>query len=369
MARTRPNRLPEKSATSVLPQSRGQRIIPPDALGVATRLAARRLREADIPLEPLLKRAGLSPDQIDNKHLRIAVASQIAFLELGANALRDSVLGFRLACEGDLREMGLLHYAAGASATLADALHRFERFSSIVNEGIVLKCVGAHDLTIELSYAGVARHTDQQQMEFLATTLVRSCRVLTGENLPAAIHFAHRHPKEASVLETYFAGRVSFGAGVDKISFGKKAGQLPVVRADPYLDEILLDYCEQALSSRRTNSSSLRSRIENAIAPLLPHSEAKFDEIAHKLGMSRRTLARRLRVEGLTFSEVLQRLRTDLTARYLSEANLSISQIAWLVGFRSVGAFSHSCKRWSGANPKALRDTLLKSNERSLARG
>jgi AraC-like DNA-binding protein len=225
---------------------------------------------------------------------------------------------------------------------------------------VVLKCVEVRDLTIELSYAGVARHTDQQQMEFIVTMLVRSCRVLTGQNLPAAIHFAHRRPKEASVLEAYFAGRVIFGAGVDKIIFGKKAGQLPVVRADPYLDEILLDYCEQALASRRTNSSSLRSRIENAIAPVLPHGEAKFDEIAQKLGVSRRTLARRLKEEGLTFSEVLQKLRTDLIARYLSESNLSISQIAWLVGFRSVGAFSHSCKRWSGTSPKMLRETLLK---------
>src|SRR5262245_11045945 len=76
MARTRPNRSPEKSATPVLRPPRGQRIIPPDALGVATRLAAQRLREANIPLEPLLKGAALSLDQISNKHLRIAVASQ-----------------------------------------------------------------------------------------------------------------------------------------------------------------------------------------------------------------------------------------------------------------------------------------------------
>jgi AraC-like DNA-binding protein len=64
--------------------------------------------------------------------------------------------------------------------------------------------------------------------------------------------------------------------------------------------------------------------------------------------MSRRTLARRLKGEGLTFSEILQQLRTDLTTRYLSEANLSFFQIAWLVGFQNVGAFSHSCERWKG---------------------
>jgi len=361
--RIRTTRSAKNIASSGRRPSRGQQISPPDALGVATRLAARRLREAKIPLGPLLKSAGLSLDQIDNKDLRIAVASQIMFLELAAKALKDTLLGFRLACDGDLREMGLLHYAAGASATLADALHRFERYSSIVNEGVVLKCVEARDLTIELSYAGVARHSDQQQMEFLVTTGIRSCRDLTGRDLkPTAVHLVHRCSKKRSQLEDYFGCGVIFGAEADRISFDRKVGQLPVVRADPYLEEILLHYCEQALANRHTNSSSLQSRIENLATPLLPHGEARFDRIAQKLGMSRRTLARRLKAEGLSFAEILKQLRSDLATRYLSEANLSISQIAWLVGFRSVGAFSHSCKRWSGANPTALRDTLMKTS-------
>jgi AraC-like DNA-binding protein len=368
MNRIRTNRSAKNMASSRRRASQGRQITPPDALGVATRLAARRLREASIPLEPLLKSAGLSVYQIDTKEMRIAVDSQITFLELAANALQDPLLGFSLARDADLREMGLLHYAAGASATLADALHRFERYSSIVNEGVVLKCVKAGDLTIEFGYAGVPRHADQQQMEFVVTTGIRSCRDLTGRDLkPTAVHFVHRRSKKPSELENYFGCRIIFGAEADRISFDKKAGQLPVVRADPYLGEILLHYCEQALANRRANSSSLQSRIENAIAPVLPHGEARFDEIAQKLGMSRRSLARRLKADGLTFSGILQQLRTDLTTRYLSEANLSISQIAWLVGFQSVGAFSHSCKRWKGMSPKALRDRLLKSNERSFA--
>jgi AraC-like DNA-binding protein len=102
----------------------------------------------------------------------------------------------------------------------------------------------------------------------------------------------------------------------------------------------------------------LRSTIENAITPLLPHGDAKFDEVARKLGVSRRTLSRRLKAEGLSFGEILKQLRSDLITRYLSEANLSISQVAWLVGFQSVAAFSHSCKRWTGRSPKAFRHAL-----------
>jgi Arabinose-binding domain of AraC transcription regulator, N-term len=96
----------------------------PDALGVATRLAAGRLREAGIVLEPLLRRAGLSLSQINKKDMRIGVASQIMFLELAAQALKDPLLGFRLARDGDLRQMGLLYYAAASSETLGEALGR-----------------------------------------------------------------------------------------------------------------------------------------------------------------------------------------------------------------------------------------------------
>jgi AraC-like DNA-binding protein len=106
--------------------------------------------------------------------------------------------------------------------------------------------------------------------------------------------------------------------------------------------------------------SSLQVAVENAIAPLLPHGQTTFDEVARKLVVSRRTLARRLKAEGLSFGEVLKQLRLDLAKRYLSEADVSISQVAWLVGFQSLAAFSHSCKRWTGMSRKALRNALLK---------
>jgi len=99
----------------------------PDALGVATRLAAVRLREADVVLKPLLRSAGLSASHINRKDIQISVASQIRFLELAAKALNDPLLGFRLTRDADLRFVGLLYYVAASSQTLGDALERAER--------------------------------------------------------------------------------------------------------------------------------------------------------------------------------------------------------------------------------------------------
>ena len=357
-----PNRSRTTATGSIPAPSKGVRIVPPDALGVATRLAAHSLREAGIALDPLLRKAGLSADQIHNTYSRVPVKAQITFLGLAAKALQEPLLGFRLACEADLREMGLLYYTASAAVTLGDALRRFERYSWIVNEGVTLRCIESDGLAIGLGYAGVARHSDQQQMEFLATVLIRSFRSLTGSKLtPTAVHFVHQSSREHAVeLSKYFGCKIIFGAETDRICLDKRARQLALIGSDPYLSHILLDYCEQALANRRSNASSLRTKIENAITPLLPHGDVSFDEIARKLGIGQRTLARRLKAEGLTFGGVFNQLRADLIANYLGENTLSISQVAWLVGFRSVAAFSHSCKRSMGMSPKTLRENLLK---------
>src|ERR1700753_874915 len=82
----------------------------PTAQGGLTRLAARRVRNAGMRLEPLLARAGLTGGQISDPDYRISVESQIAFLGATADAIDDDLLGFHLAEEFDFRDLGLLYY-------------------------------------------------------------------------------------------------------------------------------------------------------------------------------------------------------------------------------------------------------------------
>ena len=363
MRRASPNHSMGKAAKSRRRAKVRPLALQPDALGVATRLATRRLREAGIVLKPLLRGAGLSVSQINRKDIRISVASQIRFLELAAKALKDPLLGFRLARDGELRQIGLLYYVAASSETLGDALDRAQRYSSIANAGLVLKCLEARNFTIVLRYAGVARHSDRQQMECFVTWLIRFCRASTDRRLnPIAVRFVHRRLPESTALEKFFGCSIDFGEDTDRVIFDKKVKQLPLVSADPYLNEILLHDCEEALAYRHSRASSLQITVENAITPLLPHGKARLDAVALTLGMASRTLARRLAAEGLSFGEILDRLRFDLAAHYLGEPNLSISQIAWLLGYQAVSAFSHSYKRWTGMNPKRMRGKLLASH-------
>jgi AraC-like DNA-binding protein len=114
-------------------------------------------------------------------------------------------------------------------------------------------------------------------------------------------------------------------------------------------------YCEEGISHRRQTHGLFRSRVENTVVQLLPHGKARAKEIAHQLGVSRRTFIRRLSEEGISFSELSDNLRSDLANRHLADRDLAISQIARLLGYGDVGAFSHAFKRWTGKTPGQTR--------------
>jgi AraC-like DNA-binding protein len=270
--------------------------------------------------------------------------------------LGDRFLGFHLAQSPDLRGLGLLFYIAASSDTLGEALERAARYSSIVNEGVSLHCRRGRDIRIVFEYVGVARHLDRHQIEFLMTALIRLCRQLTGVQLmPSHVRIAHRRlGGEDSQLASYFGSNIVFGAKIDELTFAR-AEDLPVTSADPYLNALLVANCEQALSHRRLPPRSYRLTVANAIAPLLPHGEVRASHIAARLGLSQRTLARRLAMESATFSQVLQNLRSDLARQYLSDPQLSVSRVAWLLGYQEVSAFTHAFKRWSGKAPREAR--------------
>jgi AraC-like DNA-binding protein len=186
--------------------------------------------------------------------------------------------------------------------------------------------------------------------------VLRICRVLTGQNLvPQHFSISHHRSGANSEMARFVGTKVEFGADMDEFSLNANARELPLIHADAYLNNLLLKYYEAALSDRRGNVSQLRTRVENAISSLLPHGRVVVDDVARSLGMSKRTLARKLSAEGLNFTEILQQLRRDLADRYLDDPKLHVSKIAWLLGFNEVSAFTHTFKRWTGKTPSQMR--------------
>jgi AraC-like DNA-binding protein len=239
----------------------------------------------------------------------------------------------------------------------------------INNEGVQITFrENPKQISIIFRYIGVARLNDRHQIEFFVVTLLRTCRQFTDRQLsPTTIKLVHRRTHLPARLRSLFGGKVMFGSDVDEVAYRQPFKNASIVDADPYLNSILVKYCEEALANHRPRSAAWRLNVENAIAPLLPHGRAGMAEVAQTLGISKRTLARRLALEGHTFGEVLDGLRFDLATRYLHGNELPISEVAWLLGYKEISAFDHAFKRWTGKTPSQSRSRGRTSTARIAA--
>jgi len=324
--------------------------------GVLSRLAYGQATREGVEVKPFLAKAGLSPDIIDDPSIPVGVANQIKFVELVANALGDKNLGFHLACDHDVRAAGLLYYVAASADTFGNALRRAERYVKLQNEGVRIKVTKGKSVRVRLHYAGVARHSDVQQIEFIIASIVRIARQMTGHALkPIHVRIMHRLTGDKAELEKLLGATIESGADIDEIEFPASSWDLPIITADPHLHRLCVESCEEALARRERQPSPLKVKVENTIATLLPHGQARHDVVAAKLGMSPRTLARRLSAEGSSFAAILEEMRSAMARRYLTDRTLPISQIAWLLGYTEIGTFTRAYQRWTGMAPSAAR--------------
>ena len=328
----------------------------PSAGGLSTRLAYARAKAAGVALDPILNKVGLTRQQIEDPASRSRVHDQIRFLSLVADALNDDLLGYHLAEAPDLREIGLLYYVLASSQTLLEALQRAARYSSMANEAISLRCITGNAFGVSFHYVGVSRHLDQHQIEFWMTALVRICRQLTGLHvLPSRVRLTHRRAWNKELASDFSATMSNSAQPPMTLHFPTASGTRPWSART----SISTSFCAPTARRRSLENEEIAARsgrrVENAIVPLLPHGKAQVGEIARQLGVSQRTLARRLIAEESLLLRGLENLRSDLANRYLADPELAVSQIAWLLGYRDVGAFSHAFKRWTGKTPSQAR--------------
>jgi len=330
----------------------------PSATGGITRLACATLRKKGKDVATLLTRAGLTTETVDDPATRLEARAQIKLLELAAEELDEELFGFRLARHFDLGEIGLVYYVIASSPDLADALRNAERYSRIVNEGVRLRCSFSEGAAITLEYVDTDRRLDRQHIEFWLVTLVRICREVTSSRLaPRRLKVRHLRQAPPADFKSFFGTEVEFGSDVDEIVLSTQVASLPTVRRDAHLNALLRRYAEEALVLRPAKHGSTLAAVEKLLPELLPHGRACVSDVARRLGISSRTLSRKLHDEGAAFAEILDDFRKALAKRYLSERELQVSEIAWLLGYREVSSLTHAFKRWTGMTPKQFRSS------------
>jgi AraC-like DNA-binding protein len=319
----------------------------PSATGFAARQAIAVLRKRNLPIAPLLTRAGISEDDIANSQGRISALAQGKLLEYAAEALGDNEFGLHLAEQVNPREAGLLFYIASAAEHVGDALALTARYCRIGNEAERLKVTrSSENMIVETTFVGLPRHFAWQNTEFVIAATIKALREMAGRDFqPERVTFTLARNSELTEFERFFGCPVEFSAAADQFTLSNETLAIPLITEDHHLLETLRPICEEAAKERKTVHGTLRSLVENELHKLLHHGKANRQRVAKALGLSAQTLSERLAEENISFGHVVDRLRHSLALQYVKETSISLDQIAWLLGYEGPTSFNNAFAR------------------------
>ena len=281
------------------------------------------------------------------------------FFEHAATLSGNDVLGFERGIQRDMRLSGLLSYVGLSSPTVRDFVKNFARYRRVFTDVVELDETILDQESVLSWYFRVPAKVERRQLvEFGASGILSGLEKAAQQKLRLRkACFRHLRKTHIDVIEDYLGCRVEFGAPDNAFFFEPSTLDLPLVTADSELYAILRQYAEDVLQRERRNSSALIVDVERAIAARLAAGEANQDRVARALGFSSRTLARRLAQEGTTFFGTLRDLREGLAISYLTNSDLGLGEIAYLLGYSNLSSFTDAFKRWVGVSPGRYRAT------------
>lgn len=301
----------------------------------------------------LLGPVQLAPAILAQRDLRVAASAYLDLLGHAARLSGDPHLGLHLGEAVRPGHYGVLGFLLMSCATLADALHRQARYAALVGN------LGQVELADEPCREGMepqVAHSwesrfPQQRALLAEETLagwVTFGRWITGLDIPPTeVRFQHPAPADTSEHQRIFRCPVLFGQADNALVFPRRLLATPLGQADAEVRRLFDDYAERLLGELRQGHSVL-DRTRELLAAQLSAEGPDLERLADALALSPRTLQRRLREAGLSFSRLVDETRQQLVLHHLRDPNLDLADIAFLVGFSEPGSLGRAFRRWTG---------------------
>ncbi|MCY1288905.1 putative HTH-type transcriptional regulator [compost metagenome] len=312
----------------------------------------------------LLAEVQLGPALLAQRDQRVAASAYLRLLGLGVELSGDPCLGLHLGEAVRPGYYGVLGYLLMSCATLADALHRQARYAALVGS---LGVVGLDDEPPRPGLEPQVAHSWRpllalQQRQVSEETLagwVSFGRWISGLDVaPTEVRFQHPAPADVGEHARIFRCPVLFDQADNALVFPKRLLATPLGQADAQVRGTLDAYAERLLAELRQGHHVLdRARLE--LAGQLGEQAPDLERLAERLQLSPRTLQRRLREAGLSFSQLLDETRQQLVLHYLRDSTLELADIALCVGFSEPGSLVRAFRRWTGQSPAEYRRRLL----------
>ncbi len=308
----------------------------------------------------LAERSRIDPDELLDQDSRVSLEKYVSLMRAGKELTGDPALALHFGEAFDMAELSIVGLLGGSCETAADAFAELNRFGRLVidvdgvatGDRFVLSRIGGQ------LWLNDARTSPNDFPELTESTFVRmvcSARRFGASQFITAVHVTHAAPAYRAEYERIFQIPVAFESDRNALQMSENTwGAFKPAYPSRYVFGVLSERAEKLLKSLE-GSTTTRGGVEALLMPTLHTGGASAAMISDRLGVSRQTLFRKLKAEGVTFEKVLDELRRQLALHYLSDGKVSVNEIAYLVGFSDRTAFSRAFKRWTGSSPRARR--------------
>jgi AraC-like DNA-binding protein len=303
-----------------------------------------------------MTRLGIGASEFANPETRLPHRAVMALLQQLVDRSGEPSVGLRAGCGVEIGDFDALEYAARCTVDLRGAIDCMSRYMNLLNEAadVALREEGDRAMWEFRIHDGVPQVPAAN--DFVVASAITFARFYAEiPEVPLEVHLMHAQPTDPSAYERAFGKNVKLGMPQNAWVFPRNLLALPMRRADPTI-HLAFETRARELAERLRGQQGIAGRAREVVFAHLRAGNASMASVASAMAMSVATLRRRLEAEGTTHSEILDRVRSDLAMIYLSESQLSVRDIAFLLGYSQSRAFHNAFRRWTdGSTPVDYR--------------
>ncbi|MDR8052898.1 AraC family transcriptional regulator [Burkholderia cenocepacia] len=291
---------------------------------------------------------------------RLTAEEYLGFLKRAVAVTGDPDLGFNAGVLVAPRHLGVVGYVVMSCATLTEALVQYDRYVRLVHgigRPLMVRIGNRVEMSLDWPDASAPPAAFSQ---LIMTTRTRMGRLLIGrDNAAVDVDFQFATPRDPGAYQRFFGGRITFGASQTRLTFPADYLDSPVVMASAEMARVIGVQAEAQMRQLVDESEFMRA-LKVILIQGLSMGRVSADDVAQRMGISSRTLHRRLSAYAYGFRDILSDVRRERAKTCLASSEHSLAEIAFMLGYTEQSTFQHAFKRWTGMTPQQYRVSIMK---------
>ena len=263
----------------------------------------------------------------------------------------------RVGQEMKIEDYGVLGMSWRTCSWAGEIFDRSERYFKLLSNTYVFKVKRAPDVSRVYLYRDAYRKGVALSNEATFSAIVVVLKAITETEIaPVEVAFQHNPPKVLDAYIDAFQCPVLFGQMYNVMTYRAQDLELRTAKADASINQFLVDRVEEETNGIEFKSNKIAFEVEQLIRDALASGIPGISQIGLLMGMSNRTLTRRLGESGLTFRDLVKKAQFEISQDLLRNTSSSIAEIAFATGFSEQSAFNRAFRRWTDQSPLEYRN-------------